>query len=276
MKKILVTTDLSVSSKAAMRFASQLASQGDVALTFLHVSHIPRLTTWTDATYAAYEKSELEKGTEALGHFVKAVYAGRHVLPTKYTCVVTNFPFTESSILNYATDHAFDYICISTHGAGMVDRLFGTTTSNLINQSSVPVIAVPDKYRTSELRSILYASDLSCLSEVRQVVDFARPFSAVVKLLHFSEPTEPVIDPEIIGLAAQKQTDYPVTVQLIPRHVVNTLPADIDRVIKAKKPSVLVMFTTQNEGFFARLFRSGNSIDYSFLTTVPLLVFRKA
>jgi nucleotide-binding universal stress UspA family protein len=34
MKKILVTTDLSVSSKAAMRFAIQLASQGDIALTF--------------------------------------------------------------------------------------------------------------------------------------------------------------------------------------------------------------------------------------------------
>jgi hypothetical protein len=240
------------------------------------VSHIPRLTTWTDATYTAYEKSELEKGTETLDHFVKAVYTGRHLHPTNYTCVVKNFPFTESSILSYATDHAFDYICISTHGAGVVDRLFGTTTSNLINQSSVPVIAVPDKYRTTQLTTILYASDLSRLDEVKRVVDFARPFSAAVGLLHFRELTEPVIDPEIMGMAAKKQIDYPVTVQVVPRHVVNTLTADIDQAVAAQKPSVLVMFTTQNDGFFARLLRSGNSIDYSFLTTVPLLVFRKA
>jgi hypothetical protein len=77
-------------------------------------------------------------------------------------------------------------------------------------------------------------------------------------------------------MAAKKQIDYPVTVQVVPRHVVNTLTADIDQAVAAQKPSVLVMFTTQNDGFFARLLRSGNSIDYSFLTTVPLLVFRKA
>ncbi len=37
MKKILVTTDFSANSKAAIRFAIQLASQSDTALPFLHV-----------------------------------------------------------------------------------------------------------------------------------------------------------------------------------------------------------------------------------------------
>lgn len=259
-----------------MRFAIQLASQCKVALTFLHVSSIPRLTIWTDATYAAYEKSEMDTKQETLDHFVEAVYKSRKVDPINYTGVIINSPFTDSTILAYAADHAFDYICISTHGAGMVDKLFGTTTSNLINQSSVPVITVPDNYRTTKLTSILYASDLSRLDELKRVVDFARPLSAAVKLLHFSELHELAIDPEIIGMAVQKQTDYPVDVQLIPRHVVNTLTADIDGAIDAHRPSVLIMFTTQNDGFFTRLFGSGNSIDYSFLTTVPLLVFSKA
>lgn len=275
MKKILVTTDFSASSKAAMRFAIQLASQGDVALTFLHVSQIPRPTIWTETTYIAYEKSELDTKREALDQFVEAVYKSREIDPTNYTGVVKNSPFTDSTIMGYAADHAFDYICISTHGAGMVDKLFGTTTSNLINQSSVPVIAVPGHYRTTKLSTVLYASDLSRLDEVKRVVDFARPLSVTVELLHFSERSEPVIDPDIISMAIQKQTDYPVAVHLKPRHVVNTLTADIEGAINAQKPSVLVMFTTQNDGFFARLFGSGNSIDYSFLTTVPLLVFSK-
>ncbi|NID13473.1 universal stress protein [Fibrivirga algicola] len=276
MKKILVTTDLSSSSKAAMRFAIQLASQCDIALTFLHVSHIPRPTTWTEAAYTAHEKSEIGAKREALDHFVEAVYKSRNTDPFDYSCVIKNSPFTDSTILDYATDHDFDYICISTHGAGLLDKLFGTTTSNLINQSKIPVIIVPGHYRSTKLTNVLYASDLTRLDELIRVVDFARPVSAAVRLLHFSEPLEPIIDPDIIRVAVQKQTDYPVAVQLTPRHVVKTLTEDIEGAMNAHKPSVLIMFTTQQEGFFSQLFMSGNSIDYSFLTTVPLLVFSKA
>lgn len=274
MKKILVTTDFSANSKAAMRFAIQLASQCDGALTFLHVQHVLRMTTWTDPTYAAHEKSELDKVRKALDHFVESVYKSGRIYPTNYTCVVKNSPFTDSTIKEYAADHAFDYICISTRGAGMFEKLFGTTTSNLINQSSVPVIAVPGTYRASRLTTVLYASDLSSLEpQLTRVVDFAEPLGATIDLLHFSGLTEPVVDPEVIGMAVRKYTDYPVAVHLKPRHLVHTLTNDIRLVIDAQKPSVLIMFTTQNEGFFDRLFRSGNSIDCSFLTTVPLLVF---
>lgn len=45
MKEILVTTDFSANSGAALRFAIQLASQSEVALTFLHVQQVMRLTT---------------------------------------------------------------------------------------------------------------------------------------------------------------------------------------------------------------------------------------
>lgn len=41
MKKILVTTDFSEKSKAALVFAIQLALQDNYKLTFLQVLHIP-------------------------------------------------------------------------------------------------------------------------------------------------------------------------------------------------------------------------------------------
>ena len=275
MKKILVTTDFSANSKAAMRFAIQLASQCEVALTFLHISHILRPTSWNETMYVTHEKNELDTKREALDQFVEDVYKSREIEPTNYTCIVKISPFPDSTILDYAADHRFDYICISTRGAGTYDKLFGTTTSNLINQSSVPVIAVPGAYRATKLSTVLYASDLSRLDELKRVVDFARPLSAAVELLHFHQLNEPVIDADIIGMAIQKQTDYPVAVQLKPRHLVNMLTEDIETVINAQKPSVLIMFTTQNDGFFSRLFGAGKSIDYSFLTTIPLLVFSK-
>ena len=276
MKKILVTTDFSANSKAAMRFAIQLASQSDAALTFLHVQHVLRMTTWNEATYKAYEKGEVEKARETLNSFVDSVYKSLKINSKDYLCVIQNSPFVDSTIMTYAADHTFDYICISARGAGMMEKLFGTTTANLVGQSSVPVIAVPGNYRATKLTTVLYASDLSSLeNQLTRVVEFARPVGATVELLHFSTPFEPVTDPEIICTAVQKYTDYPVTIHLQPRDFETTLTADIEAVINAQKPSLMIMFTTRKDDFFDRLFLSSNSVDYSFLTTVPLLVFGK-
>ena len=277
MKKILVTTDFSANSKAALRFAIQLASQEAVALTFLHVHSVMRPTSWNEATYAEYEKSEIVKAQTTLDRFVGSIYDKLELSPSNFTTVVQNSPLVDSVIRNYAADYAFDFICISARGAGTMEKLFGTTTTNLINQSSVPVVAVPGAYRANPLSHILYASDLSRLEpQLKQVVDFARPLAAEVELLHFSDPGEPVTDPEIIHSAVRKFTDYPIHVQLKPRNLALTVVADIESVTKAAKPSLLIMFTQQQQGFFNRLFGSGNSVDYAFLTTVPLLVFRKA
>ena len=276
MKKILITTDFSANSKAALRFAIQLASQYEVALTFLHVQHVMRMTSWNEATYASYEKSETAKAQTTLDRFVGSIYDKLELSPTNYTCVIQNSPLVDSVIMGYAADHAFDFICISARGTGTMDKLFGTTTANLINQSPVPVIAVPGTYRATKLTHILYASDLSRLEpQLKRVVDIARPLAAAVKLLHFSNPGEPVTDPTIIDMAVQKFTDYPIHAQLKPRDLTKTVVADIESVVKVEKPSLLIMFTHQSEGFFSRLFGSGNSVDYSFLTTVPLLIFGK-
>lgn len=275
MKKILVTTDFSANSKAALRFAIQLASQGEVALTFLHVQQVMRLTTWTEATYAAYKKSELAKAKQTLEHFVESVYKSQKVSPGKYTCTIQDSPFVDSTIMGYAADQ-FDFICISTRGAGTLEKLFGTTTANLVSRSSVPVIAVPGAYQAANVTSVLYASDLSSLEpQLRRVTDFARPLDATVELLHFSTPAEPVTDPEIIRTAVRKFSDYAVDVQLMPLDRATSLMTSLASAIKTTKPSMMIMFTNQNQGFFHQVFSGSNSVNYSFLTTVPLLVFSK-
>ncbi|MCY7356411.1 MAG: universal stress protein [Rudanella sp.] len=277
MKKILVTTDFSANSKAALRFAIQLASQHDFALTFLHVHNVMRPTSWNKATYAAYEKGEMAKIRKTLDRFVKSVYKSLKISTSDHPCAIENSVFPEIAIISYATDHAFDFVCVSTRGAGTFEKLFGTTTAHLINHSPVPVIAVPGSYRVAKLTSILYASDLSSLEpQIKQVVDFAGPLAATVELLHFSVPTEPITDPEIIKMAVRKFSDYPIDVHLKPLDPAIPLIANLESAIETSKPSMLMMFTKQNQGFFHRLFPSSNSIDYALLATVPLLVFSKA
>lgn len=256
MKKILVTTDLSTHSKAALRFAGQLATQDEITLVILHVICVMRPTTWHQATYVTYEKSELAKAKETLDRFIASIYNDPDIEVPDYTCVVENSAFTDSAIMAYAADHHIDYICMSTRGAGMFEKLFGTTTANLINQSSIPVIVVPGNYRASKLTSVLYASDLSRLEpELKHVINFTRPLAVRVSLVHFSMPSEPVIDPAIIRKIAQTISDDPIEVQTKAFDLTKSMISQIELVIKKAKPSMIIMFTRQNEVFFIGFFR---------------------
>src|SRR4030066_380837 len=42
-------------------------------------------------------------------------------------------------------------------------KILGTTTSSLVNFSTVPVIVVPNNYRTKSIKNLLYFSDLDDL-----------------------------------------------------------------------------------------------------------------
>lgn len=276
MDKILVTTDFSTSSKAGMRFAIQLSTQGKYELTFFHSYYIMKPTSWSDATLAAYEKRETEKIQKQLNQFVESVYKSIGVVSKNKRCVISSSVTTDSNIREYAFTNKFNYICISTRGAGKLKKIFGTNTSNLINHSTVPVIAVPHNYQTSKLVSILYASDLVELeNELKKVVDFAKPLKAKVELLHFNSPIDLITDSKIIEAAVKKFSKYDVKLHLENASPLNTFISNIEAALKKSKPSLMIMFTQQNRAFFEKLFLSSKSSEYSFNAKVPLLVFNK-
>lgn len=74
MKKNLVTTDLFANSKAALRFAIQLASQNNYQFTFLHVYQMLRRTSWTDPAFISFENSEHKRIEERLYKLVSSLY----------------------------------------------------------------------------------------------------------------------------------------------------------------------------------------------------------
>lgn len=276
MKKILVTTDFSANSKAGLRFAIQLASQSKYELTFFHVYNFMKPTSWNDKKFAVYENMEIEKVQDNLNHFVDSVYKNLNISQGSKKCVIKKSDNTGGGIREYASENKFSFICLSTKGAGKLTKIFGTNTSSLINFSDVPVIAVPANYRTVKITNILYASDFSNLEkEIKQVVEFTKPLKAIVKLLHFTSPSDILNDSKIIETVIKKFSKYDVKLYLENSNFIEDFISNIESAIKKSKPSMLVMFTEQNRTFFERLFMSGKSAEYSFNLKVPLMVFSK-
>jgi nucleotide-binding universal stress UspA family protein len=276
MKKVLVTTDFSSNSKAGLRFAIQMASQQECELTFFHSYYIMKPTSWAEKTFTSYENHEATKIKAKLEKFVASVYNEMGILPGKINHILVSSFIADANIMKYAKDKAFDLICISRRGEGKMKKIFGTNTSNLILQSEVPVIAVPNTYRQTKIKSFLYASDLSNLeNEMKKVVDFASPFGAQIEILHLNYPSDIVFNAKVIEHVIHKFPKSDIKYSLENINLLYNLVVNLQGLIKKHKPSVLVMFTDQKQGFFQKLFLSSSTAEYSLNSSVPVLVYPK-
>lgn len=276
MIKILATTDFSSNSKAGIRFAIQMASQQACEITFFHSYHIMKPSIWDEQTFTTYEKCEAVKIKNKLEKFVLNIYKTMDKPVGKVHFVIDSSFITDSNIMQYASDHKFDLISISRRGDGKVKKFFGTNTTNLIQHSKVPVIAVPHNYKSSKIKSILYASDLANLKhEMDKVVAFAKPLDASIELLHLNYPSDTSNNITKIEEIIKEFPKAHIQYHLENIDLVYNLVSNLEQVIKKTKPSLVVMFTEQDLGFFEKLFISSSTAEYSLSTSVPLLVFRK-
>jgi nucleotide-binding universal stress UspA family protein len=276
MEKILVTTDQSANSKAAIRFAIKLAKQRKAELIILHVYHLLKPFKWSDHAFAEYTDAFKKKTADELSSFIAGIYRDIDEPGIKYQLVLVSNVDVVDGIRDYAGKHHCSYICISTRGAGTLAKIFGTHTAKLISTSAVPVLCIPSAYHVKELKHILYASDMTDYeNELKKVVEFARPIRASVAMMHISYAYEFAFDKELAEASLRKKTDYPVNLLTPKRDITNALLEDIDEAIRASKPSLLVLFTHQSRSMFEKLFFPSNAEEYSFYGKIPLLTFNK-
>ncbi|MCQ6958767.1 universal stress protein [Mucilaginibacter aquariorum] len=276
MEKILVTTDQSANSKAAIRFAIALAKQRKAQLTVLHVYHLLKPFKWTEQQFAAYTEEFCQKTTSELTAFVAKIYHELKEPDMDYQLVLVSNMDVVEGIITYASQQGYAYICISTRGAGAVRKLFGTHTAKLISSSPVPVISVPRGYRLTPVKEVLYAADMTDYEvELKKVADFARPLHATVSMVHISYPYELLWDKAVAEDTLRKKANYDINLLTPPRDLVNALMEDLELIIKKRKPSLLVLFTHQTRSLFDKLFLPSNAETYSFHGKIPMLTYKK-
>lgn len=274
--KILVTTDLSSNSKAGIRFAVSLANSHKASLVFFHSFFLRKPASSSEAAYQASVAEEKEKLLNSLKSFVESVYSSMQIFPGKIIYVVEKGIIHESGIMKTARKQKADYICMSTRGGGRFRKIFGSTAGNLIRQSLIPVIAVPNNYKAKSLNSILYASDfLNYKKELTKVISFAEPLKASIEVLHFSTLSKPVTNKELISAGMKRKYKYEINFNLKKTNLSLSHKESLKKAIAVSRPALLVMFTAQRKTFFQKLFLSSNTESVAFEVKVPMLVFNK-
>ena len=139
--RIVLGTDFSVGSEAALRYAASLAQHAAARLTLLHVVEplpVGRGSMVGTFDVAGYASQREREARETL----------RTVVPdwVRLGCdtedvVVVGKPYVQ--ILRVATEQQADLIVLAVHGRNALDRLvFGSTAEHIVRRATIPVLTV--------------------------------------------------------------------------------------------------------------------------------------
>ncbi|MFN8062284.1 MAG: universal stress protein [Vicinamibacterales bacterium] len=139
---ILVPTDFSDASAAALKYGTALAQAFSSSLHVLHVVEEPIVPALVPETYSVAIPQMLEdlesRAREELGRLLTADEMREF---RARTAIERGSPFV--TIVKYARDHAIDLVVMGTHGRGPIAHmLLGSVAERVVRKSPCPVLTV--------------------------------------------------------------------------------------------------------------------------------------
>lgn len=266
--KILVPTDFSENAENALEFAKKIALKEKASITLMF------------AFYAVYDFAA--QATEIVGQIEadarkalkkSAELGKKEGIEFDYRIVQGT---VVSTVTNLADREGFDLIVMGTQGAsGIKKALIGSNTGNVIKESKVPVLAIPQNAKWDNWTKISTGLEL-----VKEEEKF---FNALFKLTgllgipyeFFHIKTEDNFEKriEFKGLEIVLKEKYPN--QKI-NFCIESSP-EINKGIQnylENNPNTLLVMFYKNKTFFEYLFNKSTSLEMAYHTHVPLLVIK--
>jgi nucleotide-binding universal stress UspA family protein len=140
LKTILVPTDFSECSEAAIRYGRALAEAFGASLHLLHVVQDPYKQAWAAEGFAAPVTDMIVQWeTQARTRLAEAAATCAPVATTVATRI--GAPFYD--IASYAAEMNVDLIVIGTHGRGPIGHmLLGSVAERIVRKAPCPVLTV--------------------------------------------------------------------------------------------------------------------------------------
>jgi universal stress protein A len=142
LKTILVPTDFSDASQAALEYAKGLAAAFGCSIHIIHVMEDLLAHAWSAEVYVASMpnlRDEIEK--EANERLAAMVTDAEREQFRVATASIPGNPFLE--IIRYAKAQQIDLVVIGTHGRGAIAHmLLGSVAEKVVRKSPCPVLTV--------------------------------------------------------------------------------------------------------------------------------------
>ncbi len=180
--KVLCPVDFSIASIDAVHYAASLLKKFDKReIELLHCSFPGDVSAMFDE-YLERHQSIIQENLDTL--LEEMQQKAPEIEWTQQ--IIHGNPLDEIS--RYIKKGDYDLVAIGTKGLqNPEDRMFGSLTESLFEQSDAPILAIPQGYVFKKLQSIILAIDEEVISSekvVETLAKLARRYDSSLKLLH--------------------------------------------------------------------------------------------
>ncbi len=289
IRRILVPVDFTTHSENAIHYALLVAShlKADIKLFNAYLDPIGTPQTYFEsyAYHPDFDKiiKEIEEETE---RSLKALAARAQakIAEKKIVGVNVSYDMAKGNAVNVVLSETEDFkpgiIIIGTRGSELDGiRSFGSFTAQIIDKSSVPVLAIPSGFDAQAVvtpKKILYASDFdhTDFNALSRLITIAHPFNSRVYCIHVSQ-NEVKKEDELLMLELRKYLFDVLGEENIECGLLESddMQQGIEKFIKSRNIDVLAL-TTHKRNFIQRLFKPSITKKFLFQSNIPLLVFQ--
>lgn len=277
MKSILVPTDFSKNSNAAIDYACELAKS--LGAQILIVNIFTPAVTQRDMTSSIIEEETIaaqknsEEKLEAIGEQIKNQYASI----SYETQFVVGGLVDAIDIIVAGND--IDLVIMGTRGASGLERiLFGSNTTRIIEKVKCPVLAVPINCPFQVPKRIVCATDFNNeeLKHIKKLISIAKVFNAEVMMTHITID-DSALESEILLKAnfskrVSELTGYPSINYFV------KYEEDVRRALDSFSGQVnadwIAMFTRERTLLFEKLYNPSITKAMAYNTKIPLLAIK--
>lgn len=268
MKKILVPTDFSENANLALRHAIEIANKLGATICILHAYQVAT-SAGNLVSIDHIVKADREEELTALIREIKHLLAPN----TRIESRISKGNSVES-ICYSAEKLKADLIIMGTKGADGMKKLFlGSTSSNVILHTPIPVLAIPTDFQNFHLKNITLALDskkIEDLTLLKSILNLVKGFNAVLDLLTVIDEDHPKasIDPDLEDYLKNEGVDYTYFV-VKAGHIVEGI-----RKFVAREKSDMLCLIHHPRGLFQNIFGASVAKEMVFDSGVPLMVLR--
>ncbi len=270
MKKILFPTDFSPCARNAFDFAVQLADDMGAVIDLMSIYHLPI----SDAGSVPPDyidrmlQEQRNKVREQLREFTKE--APRQLIGK---CRADYGLFIAQEITDAARYGEYDLIVMGTKGEhNRLEKMMGSVTTNVMMQSSRPVLAIPEEAVYKGIHELAYATNFQPSDQlaIEQLMEFATPLQANVHFVHVETKVPASTNVEDYfpsGVVPDGFSDFTIVNN-------NSVVEGLDNYVRANEIDVLALFIPKRR-LWERLFHSSVTKKMALHSKMPLLVFHE-
>jgi nucleotide-binding universal stress UspA family protein len=183
----------------------------------------------------------------------------------------------EEVILDFAMEGKFDLMILGVLQQKTTESYFGSFMTEIINQSSIPVLAIPFNaaYKETIFKKMMYATnfDKSDGVAIRKLIGLSLPLESHIFIVHIDDTDDnPFINHDLahfkekyIGTGDNVKMDFDLIVS-------KNLAKGIEAYI-AEKEIDIISVTSHKRNIFSALFMPSLAKELLFKLKIPFLIF---